>query len=78
MNLLGGIKAVAKLAVNNVVAKTLLTEVIGYATPGLSTSLKNAIINFAENAKETPNPWDDLLAAFLLDLFDIDLPDEGK
>ena len=44
---------------------SLLLRSLKCATPGLIEGLKNMVLDFEAKARETPNPFDDMLADIL-------------
>lgn len=68
------LKGVAKYSLE--IAISLLLPLVKAATPHAIEQLKEALLKFHQAAKETANPYDDLLADFLLDIFGIDNPDK--
>jgi hypothetical protein len=59
---------------------TLLVQIFSTIMPIITPSLKGALEEFLlglyQKAKETPNPWDDFLAKFLLRMLSIPVPGE--
>lgn len=54
----------------------VLGAIMPVITPTLTELLKNSLLEFYKQALETPNPWDDFLARFLLRILDIPVPAE--
>jgi len=52
-----------------------LTVILGVITPELRKLLETFLLDFYKKAQETPNPWDNFLAAFLLRILQIPVPD---
>jgi len=55
-------------------ALKLLIPMLRVVTPVLVAELKTMIQEFYRKALITDNPWDDLLAEFLMEILDIDKP----
>lgn len=53
-----------------------LTPLLRAITPTLKVELEKFLLKFYAKAMSTENPLDDMLAGFLLNIFDIDEPDE--
>ena len=57
----------------------LLVKVLGGLFPSISeqlrTELQEFLLGYYKKALETPNPWDDFLARFLLRILDIPVPE---
>jgi len=53
----------------------VLGPVLAALTPALRSELEKFAVAFYKKAEATPNPWDDFLAAFLLRMLGIPLPD---
>jgi len=53
----------------------ILAALLPLITPTLRKELEKFLLNWYEKAKETPNPWDDFLAKFLLRILGIEVPD---
>ena len=43
----------------------LVTMMLGVITPQLRKGLNDFILNLEKQAKETPNPWDDIFVGLL-------------
>ena len=52
----------------------ILTPILRSITPQLEQELEKFLVKFYEKAMATENPLDDLLARFLLNIFDINVP----
>ena len=50
---------------------TLLMQVLGAMTPQLRKTLEAFAKDFREQARKTPNPWDDLLADVICSLLGV-------
>jgi len=71
-----------KMASNNTggilrIVGMLLTPILRAMTPKIEEELEKFLLKFYVKAEATDNPLDDLLAGFLLRIFDIDIP-EGE
>lgn len=57
----------------------LVVKVLGLILPVITPSLREMLEKFLKEfyakAKETPNPWDDFLAKFLMRILGIEVPD---
>ena len=53
----------------------ILSLILPVVTPELRRMLEKFLKDFYEKAKETPNPWDDFLAKFLLRILGIEVPE---
>jgi RsiW-degrading membrane proteinase PrsW (M82 family) len=52
----------------------VLAPVLAALTPMLRTELEKFAVSFYKKAEATPNPWDDFLAAFLVRMLGLPLP----
>ena len=55
----------------------ILTPILRAVTPEIEKELESFLIKFYGKAMATENPLDDLLARFLLNIFDIPVPTGG-
>ena len=53
----------------------ILSLILPVVTPALRAELEKFLLKFYEKAKETPNPWDDFLAKFLMRILGMEVPD---
>jgi hypothetical protein len=53
----------------------ILSLVLPVVTPSLRAELEKFLLKFFEKAKETPNPWDDFLAKFLMRILGMEIPE---
>jgi len=57
----------------------LVLQILGTILPVITPSLRDALERFLKDfyakAKETPNPWDDFLAKFLLRIVGSEVPE---
>ena len=53
----------------------IFSLILPVVTPELRKMLEKFLLEFYAKAKETPNPWDDFLAKFLLRILGIDIPE---
>lgn len=53
----------------------ILGLILPVVTPELRRLLEKFLLDFYAKAKETPNPWDDFLAKFLLRILGIEVPE---
>ena len=52
-----------------------LSALLPIITPELRALLEKFLLDFYKKAQETPNPWDNFLAGFLLRILQIPVPD---
>ena len=52
----------------------LVTPIMSVVTPTLRHELQDWLVEYYKRAEETSNPWDDILAGFLLDVLGIPRP----
>jgi hypothetical protein len=62
-----------KLIIN--FAKMLVGVIVRAATPVIEKELEEFLIKWRKKCVETENPWDDMLADFILDILDIEYED---
>jgi myo-inositol catabolism protein IolC len=53
----------------------ILSLILPVVTPSLRAELEKFLLKFYEKAKETPNPWDDFLAKFLMRILGMEIPE---
>jgi len=53
----------------------LLKPIMTIVTPTLRKELESFLVAYYKKAEETENPWDDFLALFLLNIFDVSVPE---
>lgn len=64
---------VGKIAIQTV-ATTVVAKVIPDATKGIVNKLRNFLIEYCQECYATPNPADDVLADFLVEIFKLEFP----
>ena len=52
----------------------ILGKLIDLISPAIKAELNNLLTQLYRKAVETPNPWDDMLVGFLLDILAIPRP----
>ena len=57
-------------------AKEVFNKALPKATPSVVDATKARIKQIIDYCNATPNPYDDVIAVFLADLFDIEIPDK--
>ncbi len=55
----------------------VLGPVIAILSPMISQALKDALLDLYKKALATPNPWDDFVVGFLLDILSIPRPTQN-
>ncbi len=53
---------------------TVLKPILGLLTPMIRTEMEKLVLKLYQHAEETPNPWDNFLADFLMAILDIEKP----
>jgi hypothetical protein len=53
----------------------VLGTILPVITPSIREMLEKFLLDFYAKAKETPNPWDDFLAKFLMRMLGIPVPE---
>jgi len=57
---------------------TLLKPIIRVVTPTVKDELQDFLRKWHAKNLETENPWDDLLSGILVEIFDVEMTEEGN
>ena len=56
--------------------KEVINQITRKATPEVVTGTKAKVMQICKYCVNTPNPYDDVIAIFLCDLFEMELPEK--
>jgi len=58
--------------------KEFLGKAVKKATPTMVDALRDKILGTCQHFVDTPNPYDDVIAYFLCELFDLEVPSKSE